>query len=75
MLLSRVFKDINKKFKNIKFKNIKFNSKDCKQNDIFFALKGNHSDGKKYINDAITVSYTHLRAHETPEHLVCRLLR
>src|SRR5678816_4056573 len=21
----------------------------------------------------ITVSYTHLRAHETPEHLVCRL--
>ena len=24
-----------------------------------------------YIN---AVSYTHLRAHETPEHLVCRLL-
>src|SRR5678815_4048417 len=24
-----------------------------------------------YLN---TVSYTHLRAHETPEHLVCRLL-
>src|SRR5665254_4920 len=24
--------------------------------------------------DAIPVSYTHLRAHETPEHLVCRLL-
>src|SRR5665254_20090 len=23
---------------------------------------------------AATVSYTHLRAHETPEHLVCRLL-
>eukprot|EP00658_Telonema_sp_P-2_P073299 TRINITY_DN62359_c0_g1_i1.p1 TRINITY_DN62359_c0_g1~~TRINITY_DN62359_c0_g1_i1.p1 ORF type:complete len:135 (-),score=24.54 TRINITY_DN62359_c0_g1_i1:127-531(-) len=23
---------------------------------------------------ATTVSYTHLRAHETPEHLVCRLL-
>eukprot|EP00658_Telonema_sp_P-2_P017697 TRINITY_DN16898_c0_g1_i1.p1 TRINITY_DN16898_c0_g1~~TRINITY_DN16898_c0_g1_i1.p1 ORF type:complete len:115 (+),score=30.76 TRINITY_DN16898_c0_g1_i1:66-410(+) len=22
----------------------------------------------------MTVSYTHLRAHETPEHLVCRLL-
>src|SRR5678815_4306215 len=22
----------------------------------------------------ISVSYTHLRAHETPEHLVCRLL-
>ena len=26
------------------------------------------------LNDAIAVSYTHLRAHETPEHLVCRLL-
>eukprot|EP00658_Telonema_sp_P-2_P069234 TRINITY_DN5835_c0_g1_i3.p1 TRINITY_DN5835_c0_g1~~TRINITY_DN5835_c0_g1_i3.p1 ORF type:complete len:101 (+),score=18.45 TRINITY_DN5835_c0_g1_i3:137-439(+) len=25
-------------------------------------------------NAFITVSYTHLRAHETPEHLVCRLL-
>src|SRR5678816_3430654 len=24
--------------------------------------------------DTKTVSYTHLRAHETPEHLVCRLL-
>src|SRR5678815_5302658 len=24
--------------------------------------------------DTATVSYTHLRAHETPEHLVCRLL-
>ena len=22
----------------------------------------------------VSVSYTHLRAHETPEHLVCRLL-
>src|SRR5678816_1307280 len=26
-----------------------------------------------YMNP-ISVSYTHLRAHETPEHLVCRLL-
>eukprot|EP00658_Telonema_sp_P-2_P009830 TRINITY_DN13661_c0_g2_i1.p1 TRINITY_DN13661_c0_g2~~TRINITY_DN13661_c0_g2_i1.p1 ORF type:complete len:432 (-),score=70.80 TRINITY_DN13661_c0_g2_i1:73-1368(-) len=26
------------------------------------------------IPDTIAVSYTHLRAHETPEHLVCRLL-
>src|SRR5678815_873008 len=25
-------------------------------------------------NNIIPVSYTHLRAHETPEHLVCRLL-
>eukprot|EP00658_Telonema_sp_P-2_P017803 TRINITY_DN16945_c0_g2_i1.p1 TRINITY_DN16945_c0_g2~~TRINITY_DN16945_c0_g2_i1.p1 ORF type:complete len:130 (+),score=14.51 TRINITY_DN16945_c0_g2_i1:20-409(+) len=26
------------------------------------------------IHDLVPVSYTHLRAHETPEHLVCRLL-
>eukprot|EP00658_Telonema_sp_P-2_P074595 TRINITY_DN63867_c0_g1_i1.p3 TRINITY_DN63867_c0_g1~~TRINITY_DN63867_c0_g1_i1.p3 ORF type:complete len:107 (+),score=28.89 TRINITY_DN63867_c0_g1_i1:227-547(+) len=26
------------------------------------------------VIDAVAVSYTHLRAHETPEHLVCRLL-
>src|SRR5678815_3640962 len=25
-------------------------------------------------HSVLTVSYTHLRAHETPEHLVCRLL-
>src|SRR5678815_1805280 len=29
----------------------------------------------RLLADAVgTVSYTHLRAHETPEHLVCRLL-
>src|SRR5678816_4643888 len=27
-----------------------------------------------FFNRYIPVSYTHLRAHETPEHLVCRLL-
>ena len=53
MLLGEIFKNINKKYKKIKFNNIKFNSKDCKFNDIFFALKGNNSDGKKYINDAV----------------------
>src|SRR5678816_3773424 len=26
------------------------------------------------MDDSRSVSYTHLRAHETPEHLVCRLL-
>src|SRR5674536_397852 len=28
----------------------------------------------RYLLTGGTVSYTHLRAHETPEHLVCRLL-
>ena len=53
MLLGKFFKNINKNYKKIKFNNIKFNSKCCKSNDIFFALKGNDSDGKKHINEAI----------------------
>src|SRR5678816_2105994 len=28
----------------------------------------------QYESKGVPVSYTHLRAHETPEHLVCRLL-
>src|SRR5674536_373609 len=28
----------------------------------------------KWVHGLRAVSYTHLRAHETPEHLVCRLL-
>ncbi len=53
MLLSKVFKNINKKYRSIKFEDIKFNSKDCKPNDIFFAISGNNVNGNKYINDAI----------------------
>src|SRR5678816_1988129 len=30
--------------------------------------------GSRASPSALPVSYTHLRAHETPEHLVCRLL-
>ena len=53
MLLGKVLKNINQKYKSIKFKNIRFNSKDCKYNDIFFAINGINSNGKNYINDAI----------------------
>src|SRR5678815_4082106 len=34
---------------------------------------GKYSDEWHRIHLANPVSYTHLRAHETPEHLVCRL--
>ena len=53
MLLGKVFKNIDKKYKNIHFKDIRFNSKECKPNDIFFAIQGNNYDGNKYIYDAI----------------------
>ena len=54
MLLGKVFKNISHKYKLINFNNIRFNSKDCKPNDIFFAINGNHSNGNEYINDAIS---------------------
>ena len=53
MLLGNVLKNISKKYRNIQFKNIRFNSKDCKPNDIFFAIRGNNSNGNNYIYDAI----------------------
>ena len=54
--------------------------------DAEAALQDSQAGNRDYLNvlalkadavrvDATTaVSYTHLRAHETPEHLVCRLL-
>src|SRR5678816_3786625 len=38
----------------------------------FFARAPERYQGTQHL--PATVSYTHLRAHETPEHLVCRLL-
>ncbi len=54
MLLSKVFKNINKKYRLIDFNNIRFNSKHCKSNDIFFAITGNNLNGNDYIKDAIS---------------------
>ena len=53
MLLSKVFKKINKKYKSVEFNSIRFNSKHCKSNDIFFAINGNKLNGNDYIKDAI----------------------
>ncbi len=53
MLLGKVLINIKKKYKRIKFNNIEFNSKNCKLNDIFFAINGNYKKGNSYINDAI----------------------
>ncbi len=53
MLLGKIFKNINQKYKSIVFNNIRSNSKYCKSNDIFFAIDGNNSNGNNYISDAI----------------------
>ena len=44
MLLGKVIKNINKKYKTVKFNNIRSHSKDCKFNDVFFELSGNNLD-------------------------------
>src|SRR5678816_4763508 len=43
-------------------------SSTCRYGTYRKEIKHQHRSAK------IAVSYTHLRAHETPEHLVCRLL-
>ena len=53
MLLGKILTKIKKKYKRISFRNIKFNSNNCKPNDIFFSINGNHIKGNDYINDAI----------------------
>ena len=42
--------------------------KSVNHGDVYFMVSSWKSGSAK------AVSYTHLRAHETPEHLVCRLL-
>ncbi len=53
MLLGKIFKNIDNKYKKIKFKEIRFHSKECKYGDIFFSIKGNNLNGNHFIQDAI----------------------
>jgi MurE/MurF fusion protein len=53
MLIGDYFKKLNLKNKRHYFSGISFNSKFCKINNIFFAIKGNKIDGNKFINQAI----------------------
>ncbi len=53
MLIGNYFKNINLKSKNHFFSDLSFNSSSCKKNYIFFAIKGNHFDGNKFISHAI----------------------
>ena len=53
MLLKKLIKNIPNKFSNIDIKGLSSNSKEVKRNYIFFAIKGNKTNGEKFIKDAI----------------------
>ena len=53
MLLKDYIPNIDKKFRGIFFSGISFNSAEIKKDNIFFAIKGNTTDGNKFIPVAI----------------------
>ena len=53
MLVGDYFKGISSKNKEHYFSGISFNSLECKKKNIFFAIKGNKSNGNRFINNAI----------------------
>ena len=53
MLIGQYFKNLDPKFKNHFFSGLTFNSKTCKKNSIFFAIRGTNQNGNKFINDAL----------------------
>ena len=54
MLLGDYFKNIQKNYKQIYFSGISFDSNQIKKNNIFFAIKGNKTDGNNFISSAIS---------------------
>ena len=53
MFLKDYYPKLNTKYLKVKFDGISFNSNYVKKNFIFFALKGNTTDGNKFIKEAI----------------------
>ncbi len=53
MLLKNLIKNSPKSLQKLKVRGLALNSKDVKKGFIFFAVKGNQSNGENYINDAI----------------------
>ena len=53
MLIGNYFKKVKPEYKKHYFSGINFNSRLCKKDNIFFVVKGNQTDGSKFIKDAI----------------------
>ena len=78
MLLGKLLKFTNKKYRKIRVDSISFDSRKIKKKDIFFAIKGNQTSGTKFIKDAISKGAsiivsdkkTKYKNHKTPYLLV-----
>ena len=53
MQLKDYIPNVNKKYRDVLFSGIAFDSSRVKKNNIFFAIKGNKTDGNNYIESAI----------------------
>ncbi len=53
MLLKNLIKKLPYKFRKLNIRGLATNSKDVKKEFIFFAIKGNKSNGENYINEAV----------------------
>ena len=53
MELLKIIKNLNNNYKNHNFSDLKINSRECKNGDVFFAIKGQKKNGNFYIKDAI----------------------
>ena len=53
MLLGNYFQNINDNYKKFSFSGISFDSNQINKNYIFFAIKGNRTDGNDFIQTAI----------------------
>ena len=53
MYIGKLFKNLPKKYYSHKFNNLSLDSRKCKQDDIFFSIKGIKESGNKFISNAI----------------------
>ena len=53
MLLKNLIKNFPSNLKKLEIKGLALNSKEVKKGFIFFAIKGNRSNGEKFINQAV----------------------
>tara|TARA_Y100001970_G_scaffold294019_1_gene445918 strand:- start:16106 stop:18952 length:2847 start_codon:yes stop_codon:yes gene_type:complete len=74
MLLKDYYPNLKKEFHKITFTGIAFNSEEVKRGNIFFAFKGNNTDGNLFIKDAIRKGSRIIISDKLKEGLVNKIL-